>query len=90
MVGTSNVFMAMEFDLVPIGTHAHEWFMFHAAMYGFHQANKDLWNLEFEEYQRGPKKGEPKIIKKLEQVVPVVKNLRRDVENSTDFLYNDF
>ena len=56
----------------------------------FHQANKDLWNLEFEEYQRGPKKGEPKIIKKLEQVVPVVKNLRRDVENSTDFLYNDF
>ncbi len=24
----------------PIGTHAHEWFMFHAAQYGFKMANE--------------------------------------------------
>jgi len=39
LVGTSNVHIAMELDLQPIGTHAHEWFMFHAVHYGYTMAN---------------------------------------------------
>ncbi|MDB5109989.1 MAG: nicotinate phosphoribosyltransferase [Mucilaginibacter sp.] len=38
-VGTSNVHMAMLNQTKPIGTHAHEWFMFHAARYGYKMAN---------------------------------------------------
>ncbi len=38
-VGTSNVHFAMLQSSKPIGTHAHEWFMFHAAKYGFKMAN---------------------------------------------------
>ncbi|MBS7564961.1 nicotinate phosphoribosyltransferase [Mucilaginibacter sp. Bleaf8] len=38
-VGTSNVHMAMVNQTKPIGTHAHEWFMFHAARYGFKMSN---------------------------------------------------
>lgn len=38
-IGTSNVHMAMIHQTKPIGTHAHEWFMFHAARYGFKMAN---------------------------------------------------
>jgi nicotinate phosphoribosyltransferase len=38
-IGTSNVHLAMLFDTKPIGTHAHEWFMFHGAKYGFKMAN---------------------------------------------------
>lgn len=38
-VGTSNVRMAMLHQTKPIGTHAHEWFMFHAARYGYKMAN---------------------------------------------------
>ncbi len=37
--GTSNVHMAMLYQTKPIGTHAHEWFMFHGAKYGFKMAN---------------------------------------------------
>jgi nicotinate phosphoribosyltransferase len=38
-VGTSNIHLAMVNQTKPIGTHAHEWFMFHAARYGFKMAN---------------------------------------------------
>jgi nicotinate phosphoribosyltransferase len=37
--GTSNMHFAMTYGTKPIGTHAHEWFMFHAAQYGFKMAN---------------------------------------------------
>jgi nicotinate phosphoribosyltransferase len=45
-VGSSNVHYAMVNGVKPIGTHAHEWFMFHAAKYGFKMANSlglDNW-----------------------------------------------
>jgi len=38
-VGTSNVHFAMKYDMKPIGTHPHEWFMFHGAQYGYKNAN---------------------------------------------------
>lgn len=38
-IGTSNVHFAMLLNTKPIGTHAHEWFMFHAAKYGFKMSN---------------------------------------------------
>ena len=37
--GTSNVYYAMKFGMKPMGTHPHEWFMFHGAIFGYKQAN---------------------------------------------------
>lgn len=39
LIGTSNVHLAFIHDLVPIGTLAHEWFMFHSVLNGYQMAN---------------------------------------------------
>ncbi len=46
LVGTSNVHLAKYFNIKPIGTLAHEWFMFHAVLKGYTMANHaaiDAW-----------------------------------------------
>jgi nicotinate phosphoribosyltransferase len=55
--GTSNVKLAMEFDLPPKGTNAHECTMAHAAMYGVTLANQTMmtawkchWNVPRRRY----------------------------------------
>jgi nicotinate phosphoribosyltransferase len=46
-VGTSNVHLALKHGIKAIGTHAHEWFMAHQALYGTRSANweaLDAWS----------------------------------------------
>ena len=38
-VGTSNVHLAMKYNMTPTGTYPHEWVMFHAGVKGFVSAN---------------------------------------------------
>jgi len=51
LIGTSNVYIAMLRGLTPIGTHAHEWFMFHATVYGYQMANTKALENWVEVYQ---------------------------------------
>jgi nicotinate phosphoribosyltransferase len=46
MLGTSNIYMAMKYDLIPMGTVAHEFYSAHGAMFGYKMANEmtnDAW-----------------------------------------------
>lgn len=46
LLGTSNVHFAMINDIIPMGTIAHEWYMVHAALFGYGMANQlatDAW-----------------------------------------------
>jgi len=38
-VGTSNVYFAMKYNMLPVGTFPHEWIMFHGAVWGYQEAN---------------------------------------------------
>lgn len=49
--GTSNVYLAMKHNLTPIGTHPHEWFMYHASTYGYRSANSMALNAWVEVYK---------------------------------------
>lgn len=51
MSGTSNYHLAKQFDLTPIGTVAHEWFMAHQALTSVERSQQvalDLWQSTFD------------------------------------------
>jgi len=39
LLGTSDIQLAYELDLTPMGTQDHAWIQFHAALYGYREAN---------------------------------------------------
>lgn len=43
-VGTSNVHLAMKYNVKCLGTQAHEWIMVHASLYGYKMANEKALN----------------------------------------------
>jgi len=51
LVGTSNLFFAMKYDLTPIGTMAHEWFQAHQQLGGrlvdSQKESLDVWAQEY-------------------------------------------
>lgn len=48
--GTSNIYLSMLYDLTPIGTHPHEWFMYHGATFGYRMANTKALNAWLDVY----------------------------------------
>jgi len=50
-IGTSNVYLAMKYGVKAIGTHAHEWFSAHAALFGYRLANFHALQAWVDEYQ---------------------------------------
>ena len=40
LIGTSNMYFAKKYNIKPIGTISHQWYMAHSAMYGYHEANR--------------------------------------------------
>ncbi|MCD7936158.1 MAG: nicotinate phosphoribosyltransferase [Tannerellaceae bacterium] len=49
--GTSNIWFAMKYDTIPIGTMPHEWFMFHGALYGYRSATMKALEAWVDVYQ---------------------------------------
>lgn len=49
--GTSNVYLAMKHNTIPIGTMPHEWFMYHGALFGYRAANIKALEAWVEVYQ---------------------------------------
>ena len=49
-LGTSNVYLAMKYNTKPVGTHAHEWFQAHAAMFGYRMATTSALGAWVKEY----------------------------------------
>lgn len=48
--GTSNVYLAIKYDLPVIGTMAHSWIQFHAAQFGYRNANYQMMEAWTEVY----------------------------------------